>query len=492
MLKALASMMVAISWTGITWAAVPVAPATVITPPAPLRHELRVGATVIPYVVSWSAVTLSYAGAPQATISATTYLRDDVREHGPRPVLFAFNGGPGASSSPLHFGLLGPRRQLEADATGKRVFVDNAETLLDVADLVMIDPVGTGFSRELCAGCGKRYWSPAGDADATQAFIRTWLRDHGRQSSPLFLVGESYGGFRLAQLAKDIGDLNVQGLILVSPGTDLTGLAGKDQSCIDDLPSMAVAAFAHGKGQAGVRDVAEAFNRARAFAQGPYAVALQQGSALDAVERDRIAALAAEFIGLPAKTIADANLRVGSQDFLEQLLPGQVVGRIDTRVAAPKPPAPLVAGRAREADDPALNMGASNVKKSPSIRDYLRTEAGVQTDLDYVSLTLDVNFAWNWNSGSPKIEDNLGFNATPYLATLMKARPTSRLLLLSGYYDLATPVLSQQYALTHAGIPLERTTMRVYPGAHAMYGDDASRSRVSADLHAFIAAARGP
>jgi carboxypeptidase C (cathepsin A) len=163
------------------------------------------------------------------------------------------------------------------------------------------------------------------------------------------------------------------------------------------------------------------------------------------------------------------------------------VGRIDTRVSAPRPAAALVPGRAKEADDPALAMGASNVKKSRWIRDYLRDEVGVRTKGDYVALTLDVNFAWDWNPGSPKFEDNLGHDATPGLAELMNKRTGTRLLLLSGYYDLATPVLAQRYALTHAGIPLERTRLRAFAAGHAPYGDDASRAAVSAELHRFIA-----
>jgi carboxypeptidase C (cathepsin A) len=157
-------------------------------------------------------------------------------------------------------------------------------------------------------------------------------------------------------------------------------------------------------------------------------------------------------------------------------------------VVAPKPSAPLVAGRSKAADDPALHMGASNIIKNSRVRDYLRNEVGVKTDLDYVSLTLDVNFAWNWNSGSRKIEDNFRLlNPTPNLTKLMKEKPACRLLLLSGYYDLATPVLYQRYALTHAGVPLDRTRMVAFAAGHSVYDDD-TRAAVSKELHDFIAA----
>ncbi len=483
----------------------PAADSSVLSPepilPASSHHLLHLGDITIPYVATWSSTSLKdAAGVPQATISTTSYIRGDVREdiredvrdRAQRPVMFAFNGGPGASSSPLHFGILGPRRFAPSDAKGGSTFgstfIDNPQTLLDVADLVLIDPVGTGFSRELRAGGGQAYWNPEGDSKAAQTVIRDWLRDHGRTTSPVYIVGESYGGYRLAEMAKDIGDLNIVGLVLVSPGTDFSGEAGGDQRFVFTLPSMATTAYAHDKSQTSGRTVEQVFEDARAFAQNDYVVALQQGSALPADDRDRLAARMAKLIGLPASTISASNLRIDTQDFLEQLVPGKVVGRIDTRVAAPKPDKSLVAGRPKAADDPALHMGASNVIRNARVRDYLRNEIGVKTDLDYISLTLDVNFAWNWNSGSRKIEDNLrNLNPTPNLAKLMKEKPASRLLLLSGYYDLATPVLYQRYALTHAGVPLDRTRMVAFGAGHTVYEDDA-RAQVSKELHDFIAA----
>ncbi|MGH9767797.1 MAG: S10 family serine carboxypeptidase-like protein [Blastocatellia bacterium] len=400
------------------------APAPAI--PVSAHRVVRVGNVEIPYRVAWAETVLKDAdGAPQATISATSYLREDVRARERRPVIFAFNGGPGASSSPPHFSLLGPRRLTNPDAGGARTFVDNGETLLDVAELLLIDPVGTGFSRELRPGGGRAYWNPTGDARAAQTLVRNWLRDNGRSDSPLYFIGESYGGYRLAEMAKDIGDLNIAGLIFISPLTDRsgTGGAGNDQGFIFDLPSMAATTFAHGKIKTEGRSVEQVFEEARAFAQGEYAVGLQQGAELSTAERDRLAERMSKMIGLPAATIAAANLRVNNQDFLELLVPGKIVGRIDTRVTAPRPDGPLIAGRSKAADDPALRLGASNVRKSVWIRDYLSNEAGAPTDIDYVSLTLEVNFAWDWRSESPKIEDNRYFNPTPNVAKLMKQLP---------------------------------------------------------------------
>jgi carboxypeptidase C (cathepsin A) len=460
-----------------------------VIPSVSSRHTIHIGDQAIAYVATWSSTVLKNAtGAPQATISSTSYVRDeDAGDRAQRPVIFAFNGGPGASSSPLHFGILGPRRLGTPDANGNSKPIDNPQTLLDVADLVFIDPVGTGFSRELRAGAGRGYWNPEGDSKAAQTVIRDWIHENDRSASPIYIVGESFGGFRLAEMAKDIGDLNVAGLILVSPATDMSGDAGiaGDQHFVFTLPSMATTAFTQQKPE-GRRSVQQIYEETRQFAQSEYVTALQQGSELKTEERDRLAARMAELIHLPQSTIAAANLRIDTQDFLEELVPGKVVGRIDTRIAAPKPEKQLVPGRDKAADDPALHMGASNIIKNARVRDYLRDEIGVKTDLDYVSLTLDVNFAWDWNSGSRKIEDNLrNLNPTANLAKLMKERPGAQLLLLSGYYDLATPVLYQRYTLTHSGIPLERTKMVAFAAGHTVYEGDA-REAVSEELHEFF------
>lgn len=454
--------------------------------PATAAQHARIGGTDVAYHVSWAETVLKdAAGVAQATISATTYLRDGVGDTSSRPVIFAFNGGPGASSSPLHFSLLGPRRWI-AGPGGARTVGDNEESLLDVADLVLLDPVGTGFSRELQPGGGKAYWSPAGDAKAAETVIRAWLRDQQRTSSPIYIVGESYGGFRVAQMSRDIADLNIAGIVLISPATDLSGGLGSDQQHIFDLPTMAVTAVQHGKVAAGGRSAEQVWEEARVFAQGEYAVALQLGSALPDAERNRLSERMSKLTGLPPAAIVAANLRVGTQDFLEQLLPGRVVGRLDTRVSAPRPERELVPGRSKVADDPALGLGASNVIKSAALRDYLRQEVGVQTERDYVSLSLDVNFAWNWNSGSPRLERNTGHDATPHLATLMSRRPSVRLLVLGGYYDLATPLLAPRYALTHVRVPLDRTEFVALPQGHTVSESDAGRREVSAMLHRFV------
>ncbi|WP_049974488.1 hypothetical protein, partial [Azospirillum sp. B4] len=384
------------------------------------------------------------------------------------PVLFVFNGGPGASSSPLHFGAFGPRSIVKG-ADGTRAMPDNPHSLLADADLVFIDPVGTGFSRVLPGGDGHPYWNPDGDAQAVLGLIRDWLRDNDRAGSPIYIAGESYGGFRLATMMKFVGDLPLAGLIFISPALDFSATAenpGNDLPYIFELPAMAATAWKHGRAKVDAQTPEQVFQIAADYAEGPYALALLKGGRLPAAERDAVAARLADLIGLPAKAIADANLRIGTQTFLEALLADQglVVGRLDGRVTGPAPKdAP--ADRPAAAKDPALGLGRTNVITSSVATDYFKRELGVPVDRDYVSLTLDVNFAFSYQSG--KRENAFYLNAAPDVAPVMKAQPKIRLLLAGGYYDLAVPLLSARYAIDRAGIPLDRVTVAAFDAGQA-------------------------
>jgi carboxypeptidase C (cathepsin A) len=449
--------------------------------PVTTHHQIATAHGTLAYAATWSETVLKdAAGTPQATISATSYVLDGVKAPAQRPVIVLFNGGPGASSSPLQFSAFGPRILGPKDAAGNRAMIDNPDTLLDAGDLVFIDPVGTGFSRPLREGGGKPYWSVEGDEKAALTLVRAWLAANGRTASPLYIAGESYGGYRLGAMARDMGDLNVAGMILISPALDFGGTA--DQSAIDSLPTMAVAAWYHGKAKDG-RTVDQVWSAAHAFAQSDYAVALQQGSALAPAERDRVAARVAALIGLPVEQVAAANLRVDKQAFLEALVPGSVVGRLDVRVTAPKA-RPTNPDRPAAANDPSLGLGRSNVIVSKPIGDYFRTELKVPTTRDYYSLTLDVNFSWNWQRAEPL--PGAGWNVAGNIAKLMQAKPASRLMLVGGYYDLTVPLAGPRYEITHSAIPLDRVTMAALPTGHSPF-DGKDLADGSRRVHAFVA-----
>jgi carboxypeptidase C (cathepsin A) len=460
-------------------------------------HALRIGSQTIRYGATFSETLLSdETGRAQATISATSYVRDGIEDSANRPVLFAFNGGPGASSSPLHFGALGPRAWAEQRrADGSRQLSDNAASLIDIADLVFIDPVGTGFSRIRPGGDPGRFWSVDGDAQAALTLIRHWLSDHGRTQSPVFIAGESYGGFRVATLAKHLQDVKLGGLILISPMLDASGsqaAAGNDLPFVFDFPSMAVAAWAHGRIDRKDRTAPQIYEEARAFAQSDYIVALQQGSALGSTARMQVAAQMSRLIGLPAALIEAQNLRIDSEQFLQTLLKEQnlVVGRLDVRVTAPKPADKgSDPNRPAAANDPALGLRGSNVIKSSAVKEYLERELGVETQREYLSLTLDVNFRWNWQG--PQRPPSFYVNPTANIASLMKQQPNARILLIGGYFDLATPILASRYALTHADIPPERVTALAIEAGHSPFEGDANRATFNQAIRTLIVNATG-
>ncbi|MFJ7215040.1 alpha/beta fold hydrolase [Amycolatopsis sp. NPDC098790] len=446
---------------------VSVAPRTPVTG-SPL--SVTIAGTPVEYTVAWTELPLiGDDGAADATISATTYLAHDSSPD--RPVTFLFNGGPGASSSPLHMNAFGPRI-LATEASGERAPVPNPESLLDRTDLVFIDPVGTGFSRTLRDGGEQPYLSVHGDAKAVERFIRHWLAENDRGDSPVYLVGESFGGFRLATLCATIADLPVHGLVFLSTMLDASAMSstpGNDLPHVFELPAMAVAAWAHGRASLGATTAQAVFDEADEFARDDYLRALYRGSALPDADRDRVAARVAELIGLPVEQVLAADLRVDSEDFLRTLLADRalVTGRLDTRISGPVP-TPPPGDRPAAADDPALGIGRANVRHSAELAAYLRDVAGVTTEAPYVSLSLELNFRFDWRPEHPR--PAFYTNATVHVGQLLRQRPEARVLVLGGYFDLATPIAGARHAITHAGVPPERVDVVRLACGHSLTG----------------------
>ncbi|MBB4126516.1 carboxypeptidase C (cathepsin A) [Xanthomonas translucens] len=457
-------------------------------------QQARIGEQRLRYRVSFDQ--LDFAGEHNdrvASISAIGYLAERA-DADTRPVLFAFNGGPGASSV-LQVEGLGPRLRVR---DGKRQkLIANPHSVLDAADLVFIDPPGTGFSQAPAdAAARARYWSDHGDAKAVEAMIRHWLKTHGRERAPLYIAGESYGGYRLALLAADVADLRPAGVLLVSPLLDATSTddsAGNDLRAVFDLPSLIVAAAAHGKGELAGQAVADVYAQARTFALGDYAQALLQGSALPADARSRIATRLATLLGLPAQALLAADLRPDVETFRLGVLAadGRQIGRLDSRVAAPLP-APQAAdnGRPSAANDPALGLGRSNQIKSVVMADYLHGLFGAALPRDYVSLDIDIAMAWRFaaddGAGPRPFGSAMRFNPTPNLARLAQANPGFHVLALNGYYDLAVPALGPWYALHHSALDPARVDFRLLPGGHAVFAEDALRPQLHRLLKDFL------
>jgi carboxypeptidase C (cathepsin A) len=467
-----------------------IAQAQTVLMPVSTPHSLTLGKTQLKYTATFTEKMLTNAaGEPVATLSAISYVRDGVKDVSQRPVVFMFNGGPGASSSPLHMSAFGPRVRRDArDGSKTQSLSDNPDTLLDAADLVFIDPVGTGLSRVFKADEMAGWLGVNHDASAVFGVITDWLKANGRQSSPVFIAGESYGGTRAAVIAGQIvdtkSDINLKGLILISPALDYSVSA--DMSHILEFPSLAAGAWFHQKIDRKGRTLEAFVGDAKIFAADVYAPALIKGPHLSEAEREQVAEGMAGFIGLPASAIKAADLRPESELYLGTLNADKnlTTGRLDMRVTAPKAP-PANPDRPAAANDPSLGLGRSNVIKSPLITGYLRDELKVPVSEDYVSLSLELNFKWNWADTNKN--NRFALNTAPDLTRIMKARPELKMMVVGGYYDLATPVWEARYTLEHASLPLERVSFNTYATGHSVYNpDDDLKSRAD-QIRAFIA-----
>lgn len=437
----------------------------------------RFGEGAVSYTAHWDSLELDKDGSGRATtISGTAYLRDVDCEPDERPVTFLFNGGPGASSSPLHFAL-GPK------ARGDEYFPDNPYTILRVSDLVFIDPVETGFSRAASEDGTSPYLSIDGDANAVKTYIDAWLKSHGREGAPVFVVGQSYGGFRLGNLVSELGDLRVHGLVMVSPALDMG--AGGDLSHVFAMPTMAATAWRFGKSSIEAPSEEAAWEIAREFAESDYLVALQKGDRIEQGALEAIASRMAAMTGLPQDMIEDARLRIGIQPFLETLLADEnkLVSRLNTAVTQEKRP-PANPDRPDGANDPSLGLGKSNKIISEDIGNYLKDLTGLQRDDGYRSLNLDANFAWDWRRESRA--PNFSYSVMPAFSRYLGGHEKTVMLVFGGIRDLAVPALETEYHLTHAGLPEERVTFVKMASGHSPFNEEDLQAPFAETIHEFI------
>ena len=466
------------------------APAPAIPPPtvSVTRHSGTFGGQRVNYTATAGETYLKAAdGTPRAAIFSTSYVREprDPR----RPVTFLFNGGPGSGSVWLHMGAFGPKRvaipsDARDDSGPPYPIEDNPDALLDVTDLVFIDPVGTGFSHALGKTDPKEFWGVTKDAESVAQFIRLWLNENGRWNSPKYLGGESYGTTRTAavvnQLEGAYNDVALNGLILISTVLDFAAGAdtpGNELSPVLNLPSMAVTALYHGKAQA---SSPEAFaEEARQFAIGPYASALLKGQRLPAEERARVRAELARFTGLSERYLDQAELRVEPSRFYKELLRdrGLTVGRLDSRYT----------GRdydsAGETPDNDPSFYGIDAGYTAAVNSWLRGPLGFDTERSYV--TIGSVQPWDWSLPGGR-DANAYLNLTPYIGRAMRENSGLRVFVGQGYYDFATPFFAAEYALSRTGVPQERVEYKYYGSGHMMYVRDDDRTALSRDVRAFI------
>src|SRR6218665_1470711 len=476
------------------------------------EHRLALGKKTLDYSATCGTLLLRETGAaagadgkspnaetyraeqPRASVFFVAYTLKPGRKAGAaaqRPLAFVFNGGPGSSSVWLHLGLLGPQR-VPTDEIGRcgappYDLTDNEFTLLAEADLVFIDPVGTGLSRPAEGEKATEYHDYQRDLDAIGEFIRLYLTRHGRWASPKYLIGESYGTTRAVGLARHLQekhDIQLNGLVLVSLAIDFQTLSfdhGNELAYPLHLPSFAAAAWYHRalKPALQKRPLKAVLAEAEAFASGDYTLALMQGSRLPADSRRRIAEQLADYSGLSVAYLLRCDLRPTEFRFFKELLRerGQTVGRLDSRFLGLDRDD---AGEHAEGDAGMNNLiGAYAVGINRLLRETLKFE----TDTPYLV------HAPLWKTWSWKGFENRYVNVGDSLRRAMHANPDLRVYVASGYYDLATPYAAGDYSLSHLGLrePLQtRIAVSYFEAGHMMYIHPPSLARMAAELKAFV------
>jgi len=472
-------------------------------------HSAIVGGRELAYTVTCGTIVLreesfkkdgdaageSEGDKARAEVSVVAYTLDGAHDRTERPVTFAFNGGPGSASVWLHLGCLGPRRARvgEGATTGPFKLVDNEYSLLDVSDLVFIDPVSTGFSRAVVGEKAKQFHGFQRDIESVAEVIRLWTTRNRRWTSPKFLAGESYGttrGTGVAAYLQDRFGLYLNGLMLISCALDFGQLEfdrGNDLPYIGFLPTYAATAWYHKRLAPDLQaDLRATVAEVEEFAVTDYAVALARGARLPDDERARIIAQLARYTGLSEDYIDRSDLRISDQRFFKELLRPErrTVGRIDSRFLGIDRDA---AGETPE-DDPSI--GPVYAPFAATLNDYVRGELEFETDRAY-----EVLHPTLWKDWSYAEHENKYVAVGETLRKTMTANAAMKVFVASGYYDLATPHFTTDCVINRLGLdPTLRgnITTRYYEAGHMMYIHDPSLAALKADLTAFLADAIRP
>ncbi len=425
-----------------------------------------------------------------AQIFYTAYTLDTDADPAARPLIFVFNGGPGSASIWLHMGALGPKR-VDMGAEGfmpppPYKLIDNAQTWLDVGDLVFIDPVGTGYSRATDPADNEKYWGLETDLESVGEFIRLYLSRNQRWTSPLYLAGESYGTTRAAGLAGHLIDRGIafNGVVLISTVMNFQTLRftkANDLPYALYLPSFCATAYYHGQlaDELQARELRELLREVADWAEAEYTVALGKGDRLTEGESQAIAERLSRYTGLSQRFILGADLRINIMSFCKELLRDdkRAVGRLDSRFIG------IMASAEGTTFDFDPSMNAIVAPYTAVYNQYIRQQLGYESDLNYEILSFKVNENWKYQGGQfPDTSEGLraAFAKNPFM----------RVLVAQGFYDLATPFQAAYYSLAHIGLDRalrDNVTIAEYDAGHMMYLHEPSLAKLKADAAAFIA-----
>lgn len=453
------------------------------------RHSIQVDGQSLSYTATTGIITLrDEGGISKAEIFFVAYVKEN-EEKLRRPVTFAFNGGPGASSAFLHLGALGPKRVLlqgEKTLIPPYQLVTNEHTWLDFTDLILIDPVGTGYSRPAAGAKPREFYGVKGDIQSIGEFIRIYLTRYKRWLSPKFIVGESYGTTRAAGLSGYLQNklgINLNGILLISEVLNFQTIVfgpGNDLPYILYLPPYTIAAWYHRKlPPAYQSNLSKTLDEAEKFALNEYTLALTKGSALSGGERDRIIEKLADYTGLSKTYINNSNLRISRDDFLNELLrhENRRMGVLDSRISATYKVKEFV-------EDPSYFAVFGPLVATWN--EYVRNELKYETEMPYEILSEKVSELWNWGS------DAGGLGYVDVAKTLQKAMSENKFLkvfIASGYYDLDTSYFAAKYTVNHLGLDrtlLNNIILAYYEAGHQIYTHLPSLKKLKTDASAFM------
>ncbi len=462
------------------------------------NHTGTFGGKIIRYkAIAGDNFLTNHEGDTTASIWSVAYLADSPLSVS-RPVIFVFNGGPGSASVWLHMGLFGPQlTKVQSDAkqddgAAPYPLIPNPVGILDLADMVFIDPVGTGYSRVVGKGKAEDYWGLNEDAASIAQFIRMWTTKNKRWNAPKYIAGESFGTTRAVavteKLEGDGQELSLNGLILISQALDYQGSTSEHDNIVSFVtyfPSMAATAWYHKK--AGQGKTLEAFvDEARKFALDDYVSSLYKGSGLPPSEKNRITERISYFTGLTNSYIELSDQSILIPRFRKELLreKGITIGQLDGR---------YMGSEADQIDDKPTLGDASGYNISgaytASLNHYFSSVLHVEMDRPYRTSNHEIGQKWRWRD----TPDNAYWepkyvNVARKLGNSMRANKDLKVMVASGYYDLICPFFDAEYTFARNGIVGDRIQYTYYESGHMMYVHEPSLLKLGQDIRAFLTA----
>jgi len=460
--------------------------------PVVTHHQVTLEGKALRYTATAGRLPIKRGdGKIEAEMFFVAYTLDG-QEAAKRPLTFCFNGGPGSASVWLHMGAVGPR-QVVLQPNGFMPpppyrIIDNPNTLLDKSDLVFVDAIATGFSRAANAEMTKKFLGLKGDIEAFGEFIRLYQTRYERWPSPLFILGESYGTTRAAGIANYLADHGIafNGITLLSTAMDLGTLEwskNNDVPYILLVPSFTMIAAYHKRLAPDLmQDLDKTRQEVERWASADYAQALAKGDALTNDERQKVIDAYARYTGLDKKLIDNADLRIDVEQFTHNLLLDKklMVGRLDGRFTGIGPEGLL------DTHDFDPTASAIVPPYTAVFNNYVRNELGYKVDMPYKVFAWDEPGFQKWDWG----EAIKGFpNTAPGLRAALAKNPHLKVLVMEGYYDLATPYAAANYSINHLNLGPDyrkNISYATYEAGHMVYVDGASHAKMTRDLGEFM------